>query len=398
MVAGEDDGVGRDELHAVFGFFVAHQKQVDAPAFDEVFEAFGVVASAPGHQVCAAGAGLIVIVVKVSLEDVCVEAGHCGGGGHAVGAENRAAGRVDFERDGHAFDEVIARGFHGGCIIAKDKLDGVVVDVDAAHAIFEDACIHELREFMVAKERVDVLWVAGFEVGDAGERAIAHVHAVHEAIRVNDFVEREVRNVGICERRANVSIRHARFVQRHAGLLDEFGKVDRIVVKIACGDEFAGCVDFVDGTSSARCGAIRCGSCVERVDHAFGVLELEERKGQGGSVGFVSGSMVRMQLRVLVVVRVSRGVHDAVRGCHFRCDSCAPCAGEVLFVQPGRVAAAFAGAACEEVAAAKCDDGGVIFAARGWGRWTSCDVREHSGGAEGCAGEFIAAVAHAAEE
>lgn len=49
MVAGEDDGVGRDELDAVFGFFVAHEEQVDAPAFDKVFEAFGVVASAPRH-------------------------------------------------------------------------------------------------------------------------------------------------------------------------------------------------------------------------------------------------------------------------------------------------------------------------------------------------------------
>lgn len=211
-----------------------------------------------------------------------------------MGAENRAAWRVDFERDGHALDEVVARGFHGGCIITKDEVDGVVVDIDAAHAIFEDAGVHELCEFVIAQQRVDVFWVAGFEIGDAGERAIAHVHAIDEAIGVDDFVECEVRDVGICERRANVAIRNARFVQRHAGLLDEFGKVDRIVVKIACCDEFARRVDFVDGTSSTRCGAIRRGSCVERVDHAFGVLELEEREGQGGSVGFVSGSMVRM--------------------------------------------------------------------------------------------------------
>ncbi len=182
VVAGKDDGVWGDELHAVVGFFVAQEEQIHAPAFDEVFEAFGVVASAPGHEVCAAGSGLVVVVVEIAAEDACIEAAHGCGGRNTVGTENCAAVGVDFEGDGHALDEVVARGFHGGGVVAKNKVNGVVVDIDAADAVFEDACVHKLREFVIAEECVDVLGVAGFEVSHAREGAVAHVHAVDEAI------------------------------------------------------------------------------------------------------------------------------------------------------------------------------------------------------------------------
>ncbi len=113
---------------------------------------------------------------------------------------------------------------------------------------------------------------------------------------MDDFVECEVSNVAgvltilfIGEREA---IFDARLVEGHAGLFDEFGEVDGVVVEVACGDEFAGRVDFVDGAAPTAGGAVCGGAGAQRSDDALSILELEKWGGQGGGYVWLWGGFV----------------------------------------------------------------------------------------------------------
>ncbi len=198
VVGVEDDGVGFYEGVAVGGVFVAEDEEVDAPAFGEVFELLGVVASAPGHEVGGADSGFVVLLGKIAGEDGGVETVHHAWAWEGMGAEDVALGTVGTQGDGHGKDEL----FDGvaddlGCV-AEVLIEACVEGFDATDAVFDDEGVDGLGKLVVGEKEVDELWVLGFEFGDSGEalvggvdwRGVAWERWFH--VGMDDFVEGEV--------------------------------------------------------------------------------------------------------------------------------------------------------------------------------------------------------------
>lgn len=101
VVGVEDDGVGFDEGVAVVGVFVSKDEEVDSPAFGEVFELFGVVASTPGEEMRGTDSWFVVLLGEVTAEDGGVEAVHHCWAGKGVGAEDVSLRTLGAEGDGH---------------------------------------------------------------------------------------------------------------------------------------------------------------------------------------------------------------------------------------------------------------------------------------------------------
>ena len=141
---------------------------------------------------------------EVAVDDGGVEAVHHGGTWERVGAEDVAFGAACSETDGHGEDELfdgVADGL-GVDGIWELLVDPGVEGFDAADAVLDDEGVGRLGEFVVGEEEVDELGVLCFELGDAGESAVACVDGgglsgeglLH--VGVDDLVEGEVFGFG----------------------------------------------------------------------------------------------------------------------------------------------------------------------------------------------------------